>query len=560
MMINKISISTHSGKSPASRLKIMTAALCASLGCLLPGTSHAAPESSALQVQLATGIVEGTSLTARGTEIRAFKGIPFAAPPVDALRWREPQPVAQWAGVRQTKQFGPRCMQHDLFKMNYRSDGMSEDCLYLNVWTPARSDTAKLPVLVYFYGGGFTAGDGSEPRYDGANLAARDIVTVTVNYRLGVFGFLALPELERESPHRATGNYGLLDQTAALTWVRENIARFGGDPNWVTIAGESAGSMSVNAHMASPLSRGLFRRAIGESGAAFGPSQAWSLDRAKHFGGQFAKRLEATSLDSLRALPAQTLLDATGPDAKPKTFFWPIVDGHFLRKRPEVVFHEGAQVRVPLLLGGNSHEGHYTAVLKDAEPTPENWRAALERLFSSRANEALALYPGHDKEEVIRSATELASDLFINNQVWRWMESHRATMVPTYFYRYEQPLPPKVDAQPGEATAAGAVHAAEIPYVLDNLDNEPSYAWTAEDREVSRIFSGYVTEFIKTGDPNGDQLPEWLRASDYEGGVVRQVIGASANTCMGERTCTETTREAARQALVQSLFPNIGER
>jgi para-nitrobenzyl esterase len=554
-MMTKITlISMRAGRSRALSRKTITAALAASFSCLLPGAAYAVPESSALQVQLPAGIVEGTSLTANGTELRAFKGIPFAAPPVGALRWREPQPVAQWAGVRQTKQFGPRCMQQDLFQMTYRSDGMSEDCLYLNVWTPARnqsqSEGEKRPVLVYFYGGGFAAGDGSEPRYDGANLAARGIVTVTVNYRLGVFGFLALHKLEHESPHRATGNYGLLDQTAALKWVRENIARFGGDPEQVTIAGESAGSMSVNAHMASPLSRGLFARAIGESGAAFSPGQMWSLDRAKSFGSQFTERFGTNSLVRLRALSAQTLLDATGPNATPKTFFWPVVDGHFLRQRPEVVFTSGQQARVPLLLGGNSQEGHYVAVLKGAEPTPENWRAALKRLFASKADQALAFYPGHDNEEVIRSATALASDLFINNQVWRWMESHRAADVPTYFYMYTQPLPPKVGAQPGEPPATGAVHAAEIEYALDNLDGEAVYAWTAKDREVSRIFSGYLTQFIKSGNPNGAQLPDWPVAGDDQGGVLRQMIGAN--------TYTEVAREAQRQALVQSLFPTRG--
>src|SRR5258708_4737217 len=218
------------------------------------------------------GVLEGV---VEASGIRSFKGIPLAEPPVGTLRFREPQPVHNWKGVRKAAAFGPRAMQLPLFSdMNFRSNGMSEDCLYLNVWTPAKSAKEKLPVLVYFYGGGFVAGDGSEPRYDGESMAAKGIVTITVNYRLGVFGFMAHPELTRESPHHASGNYALLDQSAALKWVQQNIAAFGGDPKRVTIAGESAGSSSVSAQMASPLSKNLIDGAIGESGSPINPTLA----------------------------------------------------------------------------------------------------------------------------------------------------------------------------------------------------------------------------------------------------------------------------------------------
>ena len=220
------------------------------------------------RVKTACGVVEGTTAP---NGVRAFRGIPFAAPPVGDLRWQPPQPVKPWEGVRKADRFGPRAMQRPIFgDMNFRSDGMSEDCLYLNVWAPAGTGEQRLPVLVYFFGGGFMAGDGSEPRYDGASMASKGVVAVTVNYRLNVFGFFAHPELTKESPHHSSGNYGLLDQSAALGWVRQNIAAFGGDPEKITIAGESAGSIAVCAQMASPLSKNLIAGAIGESGSPMG--------------------------------------------------------------------------------------------------------------------------------------------------------------------------------------------------------------------------------------------------------------------------------------------------
>src|SRR5215475_3912844 len=239
------------------------------------------------RVKIANGELEGVSDKSAG--VRSFKGIPFGEPPVGDLRWKPPQPVKNWQGVREADKFGPRCMQRPIFgDMGFRSNGMSEDCLYLNVWTPASSDKDRLPVLVYFYGGCFAAGDGSEGRYDGESMARRGIVAVTVNYRLNVFGFLAYPELSKESPRHASGNYGLFDQTAALRWVHENIEAFGGDPKQVTIAGESAGSISVSAHMASPMSKGLFARAIGESGSLMGALTPVPLAEAEQTGVKFA--------------------------------------------------------------------------------------------------------------------------------------------------------------------------------------------------------------------------------------------------------------------------------
>ena len=299
---------------------------CCFILLLFMGTKIIA--QNAPQVKIANGELEG--IDASGINI--FKGIPFAAPPVGDLRWREPHPVKSWSGVRKADKFGPQAMQLPIFgDMNFRSDGVSEDCLYLNVWSPSKTNNEKLPVLVYFYGGGFLAGDGSEPRYDGESMARKGIVSVTVNYRLGVLGFLSHPELTKESPHHASGNYGLLDQAAALLWVQKNIAAFGGNPKKITIAGESAGSFSVSAQMASPLSRNIIAGAIGESGSLLGNKTA-SLKDAEKAGGDWAKSINKNSLADLRSMSADDLLKAT---AKIGYGAFPVcVDGYFFPKSP----------------------------------------------------------------------------------------------------------------------------------------------------------------------------------------------------------------------------------
>ena len=308
-------------KSTKPSSLLVLAVMCATA---LAGSSFAQD-----RVKTANGVVEGAaekSASDKGTAVRTFKGIPFAAPPVGDLRWQAPQPVKDWDGVRKADQFGPRCMQRPIFgDMGFRSNGMSEDCLYLNVWTPAKSARERLPVLVYFYGGGFVAGDGSEARYQGESMARKGIVALTVNYRLGVFGFLAHPELTKESPHHASGNYGLLDQNAALRWVQQNIAAFGGDPKRVTIAGESAGSTSVSAQMASPLSKDLIAGAIGESGSIISTLSAVPLAEGEQSGIKFAASVGGNSLAELRAMPAEKLLEATGRPGTP--FPSPTVDG-----------------------------------------------------------------------------------------------------------------------------------------------------------------------------------------------------------------------------------------
>ena len=478
------------------------------------------------RVKTANGIVEGTADKTAGT--RSFKGIPFAAPPVGDLRWQPPQPVKDWKDVRKTDQFGPRCMQRPIFgDMGFRSNGMSEDCLYLNVWTPAKSGNAKLPVLVYFYGGGFVAGDGSEARYEGESMSRKGIVAVTVNYRLGVFGFLAHPELTKESPHHASGNYGLLDQNAALRWVQRNIAAFGGDPNKVTIAGESAGSISVSAQMASPLSKNLIAGAIGESGSIIGALSAVPLAEGEQNGIKFATGVGATSLAALRAMPAEQLLEAT---AKPGTPFpSPTVDGYLFPKPPVEIYAAGEQAHVPLLVGSNSEEMGYFAVLGRESPTVENYRKALQRLYGDKADEVFKLYPASTESEVMDAAQDLAGDRFISYSTWKWIDlATRTGGKRTYYYNYARPRP-AMRPEMGSASAGlaggvvrgsqapanprppsrGAVHSAEIEYAMGNLDSNKVYAWTPDDYKVSKVMQEYFANFIKTGNPNGPGLPAW---------------------------------------------------
>ncbi|MGI4803854.1 MAG: carboxylesterase/lipase family protein [Janthinobacterium lividum] len=480
-----------------------------------------------VQVKTTNGVLEGTTET---SGIRSFKGIPFAKAPVGDLRWKEPQPAENWAGVRKADHFGANAMQKKIFgDMLFRSSGMSEDCLFLNVWTPAKSSTEKLPVLVYFFGGGFVAGDGSEGRYDGESMAKKGIVTLTVNYRLGVFGFLAHPELTKESPHHASGNYGLMDQTAALKWVQQNIKAFGGDPKRVTIAGESAGSISVFAQMASPLSKNLIAGAIGESGAMINPTAApILLEQAENKGVAFAQKANVTSLAALRAMPADDLLDAA---SQPGAFsVSAAVDGYFFPKLPVEIFAAGEQARVPLLAGWNSTEVQYQSLLGGDAPTPENYASKLKQFYAEKSDEVLKLYPGKTQEEVIQSATALASDRFIVYSTWKWLDLHTKTSgQPTFRYIFSKPKPPMTsefaNATPGLAggitkntappvvktpvAAVGAPHAFEIEYAMGNLATNKVYAWTAEDYKISATMLQYFANFVKTGNPNSGSLPAW---------------------------------------------------
>ncbi len=500
---------------------VLTWAVTMSAGYGLRGDSGA---TAANRVKTANGVVEGAVLS---SGIRVFRGIPFAAPPVAELRWKAPQPVKNWQGVRQAVEFGSSCMQRPVFgDMEFRSKGMSEDCLYLNVWTPAKSASDKLPVLVYFFGGGLMAGDGSEYRYDGESMARRGIVSVTINYRLTVFGFFAHPELTAEAQYHASGNYGFLDQNAALKWVQRNIAAFGGDPGRVTIAGQSAGSRSVTVQMVSPLSKGLFAGAIMESGSVLQAKNPPSLADGEKQGRAFMAAAGAASVKELRAKPAAQLLEMT---ARPEfTRFEVVADGYQITKKDLAAFVDaGEQAHVALLQGWVSEDRTAQSLLGDNSPTPKGYEAAVRKQFGADADRILSLYPsGKTENEVLDAAQALATDQGMGYNMWRLGEGHRKSSgKPVFRFFYSRPRPTflgRANQTAGTAggiitgaTAAprparrGAVHSAEIEYALGNLATNKHYAWEPADYRLSEVMESYFANFIKTGDPNGPGLPKW---------------------------------------------------
>jgi len=477
-----------------------------------------AQQVSYVQLKTADGVLEGV-VSADG-KVRTFKGIPYAAPPVGPLRWKPPQPVQPWAGVRKASEYGPRAMQGYIWDdMFFHDAGPSEDCLYLNLWMPAKPAVAKLPVMVWIHGGGFIAGATSEPRQDGGNLSKLGVMVVSMNYRMGIFGFLAHPELTKESVHHASGNYGLLDQVAALEWVKKNIATFGGDPDNVTIFGESAGSWSVSALMASPLARGLFHRAIGESGALLSATHPLSSRaQAEAAGLKFvAAAFGTTSIDKLRELPAQRVLDAAWKEPRPD--FHPDVDGYFLAEDPVATFAAGRQAQVALLAGWNRDEGNWRDFFEQAEPTVENYVARVRAKLGPDADAFLKAYPATSVAEAKRAAQDFGGDQFIAHSTWRWIEMQRRTGgSAVYRYQFDQPRPPPVGAPPG--TEALAVHSADIEFVFNVLSSK-NLPWGPDDFAVSDMMAAYWTNFAKNGDPNGPGLPRWPA---YGPGGVRAVM------------------------------------
>lgn len=457
-----------------------------------------------------------------------FLGIPFAKPPVGDLRWKAPQEMDDWEGVKETTEFGPAPMQTNVFgDMIYRGKGFSEDCLYLNIWTPEASENKSLPVLVYFYGGGFVAGSGDEPRYDGTSLAQKGIVVVTVNYRLNIFGFFSHPDLSAEAPYRASGNYGLLDQNAALKWVSENIENFGGDPEKITIGGESAGSISVSGQMASPMSKDYLAGAIGESGASIKPTLApVPLKEAEQVGVDFMEKMEYNSIEELRALSAEELYKVYQESGR---FGFPtVIDNYFLPKPLPEIFRNEEQAQIPILVGWNSAETGAQGLMQGKDYTDENYKGVLKELYPDSYEEVLKLYPSGSKEQIEESATQLASDRFIAYSTWKWFDlQRRYSNQPVYRYLFGQIRPaakPNPDYHP-----IGARHASEIEYFLGNLERIDNPNLKDVDFNVSDTIQEYLANFIKTGNPNGQGLPEWPSAKASEANPPVMIMGSEFN-------------------------------
>jgi para-nitrobenzyl esterase len=460
-------------------------------------------------IRIETGLISGIPV-GENKDVRVYKGIPYAAPPIGDLRWKPPQPAKPWQGVRQATQYGPSCPQPDILERAYgiKTGPTSEDCLYLNVWTPAKKPDQKLPVMVWIHGGGYIAGSGSSQVYDGQELARQGVIVVTINYRLGPFGFLAHPLLSKESEHGVSGNYGLLDQIAALEWVKRNIAAFGGDPNNVTIFGESAGAGSVCYLMVSPLAKGLFHRAIAQSGSALGQNrhlrQTWyGLEPAEKLGERFAQQLGCETLAAMRAKSAEEILAKSSTEL---SFFFgrgdrfgPIVDGWVVPDDPGAIFEAGEQHKVPLIVGSNADEGTiFTASLP--QMGVDQYKAAVSALYKTHADKVLALYPVDNPNQVRSMVSRLIGDsaFIANARLFARLHS-RTNKVFLYHFTWVRP--------DQRGAALGAFHGSEIPYAFGNI--KALVAAGEKDRTLAQTMSAYWACFAASGDPNRKGLPEW---------------------------------------------------
>jgi len=458
-----------------------------------------------------TGLIIG-----RDPEVHVFKGIPYAAPPVGTLRWKPPQPVKPWEGVLECNTFGPVCPQRESMYPMYRNkyDKISEDCLYLNIWTSAKDSKTVLPVMVWIHGGGNVSGAGSLPYYEGEALARQGVVLVSINYRLGPLGFFAHPLLSKESGRGVSGNYGLLDQIAALQWVQKNIRAFGGDSNRVTIFGESAGGLNVCCLMASPLAKGLFHRAIAESGHAFGRirhlKEPWygqaSIEKQ---GEQIAKDLGLGDgpdpLAALRAMSAEKIIEGSKPilgfGGEIGNRFGPGVDGWVIPDDINAIFEQGKQTDVPLIVGTNGNEG-IAFILNTNIKTVEEYQSAVKTLYGRFSEDILAMYPVRESSEIRKALSEILGDLGFIAGARTFVRGMGMVKSKAYLYHFTK----KPQGQIGEIL--GAFHGAEIPYVFDNLDNG-QFPMDEKRRTLAKVMSGYWVQFAKTGDPNKEGLTPW---------------------------------------------------
>jgi para-nitrobenzyl esterase len=439
--------------------------------------------------------VEGGQISGTSADgVRAYKGIPFAAPPVGELRWKAPQPVVAWSGVKQADAFGPQCMQQPYPASSPYATApspTSEDCLYLNVWTAASAGD-KRPVMVWIHGGAWTRGSGATPTYDGAALARKGVVVVTTNYRLGPFGFLAHPELTAESAHHSSGNYAILDHVAALTWVQKNVAAFGGNPANVTIFGESAGSWSVNVVQATPLAKGLFHRAIGESGAQF--ARTTRLADAEKGGVALATAVGADSLKALRAVPADRILAVQSFRSGVNT------DGWVLPEDVRSIFTQKRQSDVPVLIGSNANE--WTTLSNPAQfpKTLDEFHARMAAQFPGLAAELNAVYPVKTDADIAGAMLGLGRDQTFTLEMRTWARMVVAGGRKAFLYQFTR-------VPPGPNPAWGAYHASEIAYAFNNVASRP---WATDvDKRLADQMSSYWVNFATAGDPNGKGLPSW---------------------------------------------------
>ncbi len=497
----------------SSLFAVLTVIAC---GAIAVSTEPSAAGPSAAEPSAAEPLrVEGGQIADAAPDIsgiRAFKGIPFASPPIGELRWKAPIAVKPWDGVRRTEDWGPRCMQSDrLGNIDSLNRRMEEDCLYLNVWTPAKSANEKLPVMVWVYGGSNLVGAGSQPEFDGSNLARKGVVVVTINYRLDIFGFLSHPDLTKESGTNSSGNYGLLDQIASLRWVQQNISAFGGDPSQVTVFGESAGAFDISLLMASPLSKGLFARAIGESGGALTPIPAFGpkpLRIGENEGSNFAQALGANSLADLRAKPANELLQAVKKG--PINYGFGVVDGYVVPEHPAKIYAEGKQNDVPLVVGWNTDEGTLFAASIKWGPDLPSYADRVRAQFKDDADTVLRLYqPGSTLEQEKASFAALFGDEIISYGGWAWAERASKTgksPIYRYYFTRRPPGAPELSVLP--LTAPGVYHSAELYYVWNNLQVR-DWPWQADDQRLAETMSSYWVNFAKTGNPNGTGLPPW---------------------------------------------------
>ena len=471
---------------------------CGVLALLLVLATSAIVSAQIPKTMTQSGAISGVSENG----LAVYKGVPFASPPIGDLRWRPPTQAAPWIGVRKADSFAPACMQEGVSMPGEAPPKVSEDCLYLNIWTPAKSAQEHLPVTVWIYGGGYTNGSASMPLYWGDQLAHKGVIVVTIAYRVGPLGFLAHPELTRESPLHSSGNYGLMDQIAALEWIQRKIAAFGGDSKNVTIAGQSAESMCVSILMASPRAKGLFQRAIGESGGLFEPLQLaprYLLANAEHEGEQYAVSLGATSLEKLRQLPAKILFSGNAGGIS-----HPVIEPYMLPVAPYEAFSSGTQNDVPLLLGSNTEEAR--AMVDASHLKTADFDASIERSFGSLPTEIVAAYPHTTDQEARQSRLDLETDLRFGWDMWAWARLQARTgHNPVYYYSFRQQPPfPAGSVYEGW----GASHFAELWYVFDHLEQSP-WKWTMADRRLAEEMSSYWVNFAKSGSPNSPALPPW---------------------------------------------------